>query len=186
MVSNLRPRRPRGQDVPLKAPRGRQVFYEPTPEDRRKVKLLAGFGLRHREICLLMINPATGQPIDVGTLMKRYRMELDTGMTEADAQVAQAYFRQCVGARAEYDDKGNVLREEVKASVTAQIFWMKVRLGWRENVDHNVNIRGQIAVGTPAELAAMTDQELNEALRAEIRTAQLMLAGKMIEGEVTE
>ena len=32
-------------------------------EQREHVESLAGFGLLHREICLLIINPATGKPI---------------------------------------------------------------------------------------------------------------------------
>lgn len=189
MVSNykgrhLRRPRPKGNPDDYRKPADHPTSYVATEADRRKVRLLAGFGLKQEEICLLLINPRTGSPIHKETLWKHYRLELDIGMVEADAQVAQALFTQCVGRKAEYDDKGNQIRAEVVPNVTAQIYWTKARLGWRENI--NLNIRGQVAVGTPAELAAMSDKDLDEALRAEISAAQLMLAGKIIEGEVTE
>ncbi len=148
--------------------------YEPTTKDRQMVKILAGFGLRQEEICLLIVNPSTGRPIAKTTLVDHFRLELDIGMTEADAQVMQSYFRQCVGAPAVYDGQGNIVRKEVEPSVTAQIFWLKARRGWRENI--NVNVNGAVALGTPQEWAALSDDDLDNAIREEIKSAQLLLA----------
>ena len=83
--------------------------YEPTPEQRRTVKTMAGFGIPHTDIA-----PFLG--IDTKTLRKHFREELDRGMTEANAKVAQSLFQMATQGK----------------NVAAAIFWMKARAGWRE------------------------------------------------------
>ena len=56
--------------------------------------------------------------IDAKTLRKHYRQELDHGHTKANVKVAEALYRKALG--------------EGRESVTAAIFWMKARAGWRE------------------------------------------------------
>jgi hypothetical protein len=53
--------------------------------------------------------------ISVDTLTYYYRAELDAGAREANAAVAGALYKAATG--------GNI---------TAQIFWLKTRAGWRE------------------------------------------------------
>lgn len=91
--------------------------YEPTEERRRLVSALSGFGVPQEDI-------ATHIGIDAKTLRKHYREELDRGMVEANAKVAQSLFRMAT--------QGN--------NVAAAIFWMKARAGWREKqtVEHSV------------------------------------------------
>jgi hypothetical protein len=90
--------------------------HQPTDEQRRQVLSLAGLGIKQEEIAsLLRLAPKT--------LRLRYRRELDTGTTEASVRVAQSLFENATRYR----------------NVTAQIFWLKVRGGWREQTDLNVN-----------------------------------------------
>ena len=76
--------------------------------------------------------------IDPKTLRKHYRDELDTGQIKATAKVAESLFRKATG--------------DGSQSVTAAIFWLKTRGGWRETPqDH------QVAV---TDLTKLSDQEL--------------------------
>ena len=86
--------------------------YEPTDEQRRTVKTMAGFGVPHEDI-------ATFLGIDAKTLRKHLRAELDRGTVEANAKVAQSLFQMATQGK----------------NVAAAIFWMKARAGWREKVE---------------------------------------------------
>jgi hypothetical protein len=76
------------------------------------------------------------------TLAKYYHLELDRGMALANAKVAESLFRQ---ATAPQGGSG---------SVTAYIFWLKTRCGWRE-VQH---IEQTVTTAKRAE--EMSDDEL--------------------------
>ena len=79
---------------------------------------MAGYGIPEADI-------ATVLEIDPKTLRKHYREELDTGQIKATAKVAESLFRKATG--------------DGSQSVTAAIFWLKTRGGWRETPqDHRV------------------------------------------------
>ena len=63
----------------------------------------------------LIIDPKTGHTIGVAALRKHFREELDAAKIRANAGMAAALYKSGMG--------GNV---------TAQIFWLKTRLGWKE------------------------------------------------------
>ena len=84
-------------------------MFEPTVEQRRTVRTMAGFGVPQDDI-------ATYVGVDPKTLRKHFREELDRGSIEATAKVAQSLFNMATAG-------GNV---------AAAIFWMKARAGWRE------------------------------------------------------
>ena len=65
----------------------------PTEEQRRKVRALAGFGVRQEDICAIMGLRSTK------TLQKRFRRELELGVVEARAKVAQAAFKLATSGR---------------------------------------------------------------------------------------
>jgi len=74
------------------------------------------------------------------TLRKHYREELDTGHFKATAKVAESLFRKATGDGAQ--------------SVTAAIFWLKTRGGWRETPQaHEVAIEKR-------DVKDLTDEEL--------------------------
>lgn len=108
--------------------------FEPTSDQRRTVKTMAGFGIPHTDIA-----PFIG--IDTKTLRKHFREELDRGMTEANAKVAQSLFQMATQGK----------------NVAAAIFWMKARAGWREKIEIKPVI-GDAASLTDAELAAIIRQ----------------------------
>ena len=87
---------------------GRKPFT-PTPEQRRTVHAMAGFGVPHDDIALVVrCSPPT--------LRKWFRHELDVATIEANARVAQTLYQQAT-------QPGNI---------AASIFWLKARAGWRE------------------------------------------------------
>tara|TARA_R110000822_G_scaffold120633_1_gene254125 strand:- start:20332 stop:20883 length:552 start_codon:yes stop_codon:yes gene_type:complete len=117
--------------------RGRPPF-EPTEEQRKHVETLAGFGLKHDEIRHLVENPTTGRAIDEETLRRHFADELARGGPRAAAQVAQSLFRKAIG-------DGN-------QAVTAAIWYSKCRMGWKERVAVDVDVKSGVLV-TPAGLS---------------------------------
>ena len=92
--------------------------------------------------------------IDPKTLRKHYRDELDTGQIKATAKVAESLFRKATS--------------DGPQSVTAAIFWLKTKGGWRKSPQtHEVGLFDLNRV-TDQELAKML--ELTRAAIAESRT----------------
>ena len=85
------------------------VRLEPTDEQRRLAKAMAGYGVPHEGIAVML-------EMDPKTLRKYFSHELERGSIEATAKVGQSLFRMAT--------EGN--------NVAAAIFWMKARAGWRE------------------------------------------------------
>lgn len=105
--------------------------YEPTPEQRRTVRTMAGFGIPQPEVAGFL-------GIDMKTLRKHFREELDRGVVEANAKVAQSLFQMATQGK----------------NVAAAIFWLKIRAGWRERVEIQP-ILGDASTMTDAELEAI-------------------------------
>ena len=82
--------------------------FEPSEENRRTVKTLAGLGMPHEHIA-----PKLG--ISPKTLRKHFREELNTGTADANAQVAQSLYKKALNG-----------------DVVAAIFWMKCRAKWSD------------------------------------------------------
>ncbi len=85
--------------------------HRPDLAGRRQVEALAGYGIPEAEIAGVV-------GIDPKTLRKHYRHELDHGHTKANARVAENLYRKATG--------------EGREAVTAAIFWLKTRAGWKE------------------------------------------------------
>jgi hypothetical protein len=97
-----------------------QPPFEPTDEQRRLVETLAGFGIPQRQIATLVINPRTGHSVSHTTVEKFFEDELARGAAKATTRVAQNLFRIAT------------TEDNAGPTVTAAIFWMKCRAGWRE------------------------------------------------------
>lgn len=102
------------QKESVKRPEGRPPFV-PTDAQRKKVYKYASVGVPQEFIARLIINPETKSGIGLATLNKYFRDELDLASTKATADVGGALYKNAIS--------GNV---------TAQIFWMKTRAGWKE------------------------------------------------------
>jgi hypothetical protein len=97
--------------------------HAPTDKTRAEVSALCSFGITQDEI-------ATYLDIDIKTLCKHYRKELDTGAIKANAAMAKRLF-----------DAG--IKD---GSVPAMIFWLKTRARWRETDNQSVDSDGSITI----------------------------------------
>lgn len=110
--------------------------HKPSVGARRQVEAMAAYGVPEADIARVVA-------IDPKTLRKHYRDELDTGHVKATARVAEFLFHKAT--------------TEGSQCVTAAIFWMKTRGGWREAPQsHEVAVR---------DVTAMTDEELIARIR---------------------
>ncbi len=126
--------------------------HQPTADTRRLVEQHAAVGTPREQIAkLLKIAPHT--------LKRHYGVELELGLAQANAVVASTLFAAA--------KRGNI---------TAAIFWMKTRAGWRETtkLEHAgtpgepIEIRPALADLTPQErdaLRPILERRLAEAAR---------------------
>ncbi len=82
--------------------------FAPTPENRKSVLSLIAVGVSQEDIAAVL-------GIDAKTLRKHFHPELSTGATKANCAVAQRLYQ--IG---------------MAGNVTALIFWLKCRAGWKE------------------------------------------------------
>lgn len=100
------------------------VEHIPDEKSRAFVKSLAAVGTRYVDI-------AHKLSITDDTLRKHYKSELEDGRIDANAQIANTLFQQA--------KKGNM---------TAAIFWLKTRAGWKEtNVTELTGADGEPLTG---------------------------------------
>lgn len=86
--------------------------FAPTVAQRAQVKAMAAYGIPQTDIGLVI-------GCDPKTLRLHFQTELETGLAEANAKVAQSLFQRATGGVG-------------KEAVTACIFWLKCRAGWRD------------------------------------------------------
>lgn len=102
-----------------------QSYPDPTTEQRKQVETMAQLGMSRDDIATVM---------DVGRtyLGKAYRAELKRGSAQSKLAILKSGYNQAVGAPAQYDDQGRMLRAEIKPNVAMTIFLMKARCGLKE------------------------------------------------------
>ena len=110
------------------------VLFQPTEEQRRTVKAMAGLGVPHDGIAVLL-------EIDPKTLRKYFPQDLERGSVEATAKVAQSLFQMATTGK----------------NVAAAIFWMKARAGWREKHEVQVTATSDFSQLSDEELQQMID-----------------------------
>jgi hypothetical protein len=107
--------------------------YEPTEHWSKQVELLSGIGVPLEQICVLA-------GIDRKTLSKHYRAEIDMGHAKANMRMTKRLF--------------DIANGDGKDSLTACIFWLKCRAGWKPPADVEVNIDNSqkaVVINLPAE-----------------------------------
>jgi hypothetical protein len=102
----------------------------------------AAIGTPHQQIAKLL-------QISLNTLKKHYREELELGLARANAVVG-----------------GTLFAEAKRGNITAAIFWMKARGGWRETA------RVEHSGGTSVELRQLDVSRLSDATLAELIAAR--------------
>ena len=102
--------------MPDKSKGGRPA-HKPTDAQRKMVESMSAYGVPQMDISKVI-------GIERSTLQKHYREELDTATAKANSRVAQSLYNKALG--------------DGSSAVTAAIFWLKTRGGWREtsNLNH--------------------------------------------------
>lgn len=95
---------------------GRPAPFKPTEEHRREVLLMAGFGLNHDQIAVLL-KDQNGAPIGPRLLRAHFDHELKSGAAMVNAKVVESLYKKAIGNGPQ--------------AVTACIWWTKARMGWR-------------------------------------------------------
>lgn len=109
-----------------------------TDQNKDIVRTLAGFGVPQADIARTL-------RVSVDTLARRYRPELAEGVAQANLGVAKRLYA--------------IAMSDSRESLTACIFWLKTRAGWRQapEVEVSVAVAQQVGGG---ERPARTKGEL--------------------------
>ena len=92
--------------------------HKPTEETLRLARTLSGYGVPQEEI-------ARQIGICEKTLRLHYRGELDAGVAQANAKVAEGLYKKALS--------------DGPQSASAAMFWLKTRAGWKETTTHEVS-----------------------------------------------
>lgn len=133
--------------------KGGRPSHKPTDATRKQVETLAGFGITEDDIAMSL-------EISKPTLIKHYRRELDMGHIKANSAVAQSLYKKATG--------------EGASAVTAAIFWLKTRAGWKETV---VNEHSG-PDGGPIEMREVSDLDRAKAMAFLASKAKREVSGK--------
>ena len=105
--------------------------HEPTQALRDIIEALAANGHTQAQIVEYLKFRNLGIK-SIHVLINHYAAELSNAKTHKILMVSQGLYKKAVGAPAEFDEAHNKIREEIKAEVTAQIFWLKAQAKWQE------------------------------------------------------
>jgi hypothetical protein len=94
------------------------IKFKPTPEERRQVEAMAGYGVPHEQIATLIGE----EGIDADTLKKHFKKELAQGKAKANAKVGQTLFQKATAG-----------------DTTAAIWWSKTQMGWKDTQAHEIS-----------------------------------------------
>ena len=94
------------------------ILFKPTPEERKQVEAMAGYGVPHDQIAVLIGEDG----IDSDTLKKHFKNELVQGKAKANAKVGQTLFQKATSG-----------------DTTAAIWWSKTQLGWKDTQAHEIS-----------------------------------------------
>lgn len=142
--------------------------FEPTPDQRRQVESLAGYGIREEEIVKFIRWP-DGRPIGMTTLKKYFKNELAMGAPILEARLTETLMGMALG-RAKVvridPDTGNeiVVQEQVKPNLGAIIFALKSRFKWSERLPE-ARAKEIEDAGLPTSTAHDQAREVRDALR---------------------
>lgn len=130
--------------------------FEPSPDHRKMVKAMSGYGIPEEDIALVITNPETGKPITAKTLRKHFREELDTAEVIANSKVAESLYNHAT--------KGTGA-----PAVTAAIFWLKTRARWKET--DRLELTGKD--GSPITFQNLSDEQAEKMAEAYLSTLRL-------------
>lgn len=130
--------------------------HAPTDQQRRTVEAMSGYGVTHTAIAAVI-------GVHYNTLAKHYATELEVGHGKAMAKVAQNLFTIACG--------------QGRDAVTAAIFYLKCRAGWKPPADVEVNTNVHVTNGETAKLTLTPEQDaalkrMEAALKAKVKASK--------------
>ncbi len=134
--------------------RGRPAF-DPSDKQRGMVQALSQAGYDQDKIAEYL-------GVDPKTLRKHFARELDFASMELIAGAVTSLGRAAVGAKAQYDEDGNKVRDEVKPEAWAVCFLLKTKgkaLGFSERHEHTGADGKDLFAGL--DLTKLTDTRFN-------------------------
>lgn len=99
--------------------------FTPTAEQRANVEAMAGCGIPHEELCLL-VRQTSGKAIDAKTLRKHFEIESASGAVKVKALVGNFIISTILGR------EGGVKDERARCRLAE--FFAKTRMGWKETL----------------------------------------------------
>lgn len=120
--------------------------FEPTQEERDNVAALVAFGIEQEIIRQMVRRPRPNgemKPISVPTLRKAFTHELGTGLALANSKVADSLYKKATSGKH-------------PQAVTAAIFWLKTRAGWRDRIE----VTGKDGAPIQLDLSSASEEEL--------------------------
>jgi hypothetical protein len=105
-------------------PKGATV-HQPTPSSIATVEAAAQNGVPQRAIAALI-------GVSINTLRKHYASQLVYGNARLQAAICQAQLNVARGMPAQYDERGNLVREETKPIPSMLMYLGKVHCGQRD------------------------------------------------------
>ena len=105
-----------------------QPAYEPTDEERLLVEQMTAVGIPQESVAMVLRDG-----IDLKTLRKHFRRELDTAKIKANAKVG-----------------GTLFNKIMNGDTTAAIFWAKTQMGWKETQVHEGDVTFNVITGVPS------------------------------------
>ena len=114
--------------------KGSDASFRPTENQRAMVEKFAGYDMKFKEICQLVINPATGKPIDAATLRRCFHDELARGGPLMKATLAGKIFETAYGHPAEFDESGQPVRAEAAPNPRLLEYLGQSKLNWKKTV----------------------------------------------------
>lgn len=91
--------------------KGGRPKYNPTEHERRQVTAMSGYGMTNEQIADIL-------GISAPTLAKHFSAELEKGLSHATLRITKTLFEQAT--------------DPEKPNMTAMIFWLKAKAGWRD------------------------------------------------------
>ena len=104
-----------------------QPAYKPTDEERLLVEQMTAVGIPQESVAMVLRDG-----IDLKTLRKHFRRELDTAKIKANAKVG-----------------GTLFNKIMNGDTTAAIFWAKTQMGWKETQVHEGDVTFNVITGVP-------------------------------------
>jgi len=107
--------------------KGGRLRFEPTPEQRRDVEMMAALGIPPEQMCQIVRNK-NEKPIRLRTFLRHFQQEIETGAIKVNASVVSFIIATILGT-APPEGGEPITDERVRAKLA--IFYARAQLGWQ-------------------------------------------------------